>query len=168
MKKEFVDYNLASRMKALGFDEPCFGYYYTLNGRDWKFAEKTEYLRLDDEINIGPNFNILAPTYLQTFRWFRENYDMIHNIDRIFKDEFGYTITPGDNEPINGFCFNSYEEAELACIEKMIEIVESNLVSNQLYSEIETLIMMWNNDGTKTAGSLTRNIMKVINQNELL
>jgi hypothetical protein len=41
-------------------------------------------------------------------------------------------------------------------------------VSNQLYSEIETLIMMWNNDGTKTAGSLTRDIMKVINQNELL
>jgi hypothetical protein len=43
-----------------------------------------------------------------------------------------------------------------------------NNKTNQLYSEIETLIMMWNNDGTKTAGSLTRDIMKVINQNELL
>jgi hypothetical protein len=49
--------------------------------------------------------------------------------------------------------------------------IDENLVNNktnQLYSEIETLIMMWNNDGTKTAGSLTRDIMKVINQNELL
>ena len=27
MEKEFVPYELALRMKALGFDEPCFGYY---------------------------------------------------------------------------------------------------------------------------------------------
>ena len=31
-----------------------------------------------------------------------------------------------------------------------------------LYSEIEHLIIQWNNDGTKTAGSLTREIMKLI------
>ena len=39
-----------------------------------------------------------------------------------------------------------------------------------LYSEIEHLIIQWNNDGTKTAGSLTRDIMKVktkINKDEL-
>jgi hypothetical protein len=36
-----------------------------------------------------------------------------------------------------------------------------------LYSEIETLIIRWNIDGTKTAGSLTRDIMKLIeNKNE--
>ncbi len=29
----------------------------------------------------------------------------------------------------------------------------------KLYSEIEYLIIMWSNDGTKTAGSLTREIM---------
>ena len=32
-----------------------------------------------------------------------------------------------------------------------------------LYSEIETLIVRWNIDGTKTAGSLTRDIMKLLN-----
>jgi len=31
-----------------------------------------------------------------------------------------------------------------------------------LYSEIEHLIIRWNNDGTKTAGSLTREIMELI------
>ena len=39
-----------------------------------------------------------------------------------------------------------------------------------LYSEIEHLIIQWNNDGTKTAGSLTRDIMKIktkINKEEL-
>ena len=43
-----------------------------------------------------------------------------------------------------------------------------NVVNKQtLYSEIETLIIKWNIDGTKTAGSLTRDIMKLIeNKNE--
>ena len=33
-----------------------------------------------------------------------------------------------------------------------------------LTSEIENLIITWNNDGTKTAGSLTREIMIVLSQ----
>lgn len=33
---------------------------------------------------------------------------------------------------------------------------------NELYSEIETLIIHWNNDGTKTAGYLTRQIMELL------
>ena len=39
-------------------------------------------------------------------------------------------------------------------------------VKNTLYSEIEHLIIQWNNDGTKTAGSLTRDIMKLIESYE--
>lgn len=34
----------------------------------------------------------------------------------------------------------------------------------KLYSEIEYLIITWNNDGTKTAGSLTRDIMDLVNK----
>jgi hypothetical protein len=42
-----------------------------------------------------------------------------------------------------------------------------NKEQQTLYSEIETLIIKWNIDGTKTAGSLTRDIMKLIeNKNE--
>jgi hypothetical protein len=33
-----------------------------------------------------------------------------------------------------------------------------------LYQEIETQIMRWANDGTKTAGSLTREIMKLVEE----
>lgn len=32
----------------------------------------------------------------------------------------------------------------------------------KLYSEIEHLIIMWSNDGKKTAGSLTREIMDLL------
>lgn len=33
-----------------------------------------------------------------------------------------------------------------------------------LYQEIENQIIRWNNDGTKTAGHLTRKIMKLIEE----
>lgn len=36
--------------------------------------------------------------------------------------------------------------------------------NNVFYSEIEYLIIMWGNDGTKTAGYLTREILKLINK----
>ena len=37
-------------------------------------------------------------------------------------------------------------------------------MSKELYSEIEDLIIRWSNDGTKTAGHLTRQIMESISQ----
>lgn len=35
-------------------------------------------------------------------------------------------------------------------------------MSKELYSDIEDLIIRWSNDGTKTAGHLTRQIMETI------
>lgn len=35
-----------------------------------------------------------------------------------------------------------------------------------MYSKIEHEIMVWDDDGTKTAGSLTRKIMKIIQKNK--
>ena len=49
--------------------------------------------------------------------------------------------------------------------EKISVLDESN---KELYSEIESLIIRWNNDGTKTAGSLTREIMNLIKLNNEL
>jgi len=37
-----------------------------------------------------------------------------------------------------------------------------------LYSKIENMIIIYSNDGTKTAGSLTREIMYLINQKKIL
>ena len=37
-----------------------------------------------------------------------------------------------------------------------------------LYSEIEYEIIMWSNDGTQTAGTLTRKIMELIEKGENL
>lgn len=39
------------------------------------------------------------------------------------------------------------------------ELLDEIEIVKTIYSEIENLIITWNNDGTKTAGSLTREIM---------
>ena len=47
---------------------------------------------------------------------------------------------------------------------KAVQLINDD--PTELYSEIEYLIIMWSNDGTRTAGSLTREIMKLINQDK--
>lgn len=50
------------------------------------------------------------------------------------------------------------------------ELKSDNLseVNKEIYSDIETLIMYWCNDGTKTAGTLTRRIMYMLNKKNVL
>ena len=121
MEKEFVPYDLAVKLKELGFDEPCMGVYYgdvediqfTLNVRETQYyAQK------------GYKDGVLAPTFSQAFRWFREKYGLC-NFIKFSGDGFcsGWEDL-GNNE--HGFeNFKTYEEAELACLEKLIEIIET-------------------------------------------
>jgi hypothetical protein len=124
MNKEFIHYEEALALKELGFDKPCFGYYYTTNGKDWQFAEKSEYYRLDDEINIGSKFSLSAPTFSQAFRWFREKYKVspIITCYSELRNAWKYHIPNEGGEQ----GFNTYEEAELECLIKLIEIVKEN------------------------------------------
>ena len=135
LQKDFVPYELALKMKQLGFDEPGFAYYYTLNGRDWKFAEKTEYYKLDDNMNIGGKYTISAPLFQQAFRWFRDNYNLFCeiNVDKTMEPKFAYTIKEYESvqflegfgeDVLSEYLYYKHEEAELACLEKLIEIVE--------------------------------------------
>ena len=65
-----------------------------------------------------------APTFSQAFRWFREKHDL-HNGIYPYYDEYEFQIKDfrlPTNQPINGGLM-PYEEAELACLKKLIEIV---------------------------------------------
>lgn len=153
--KEFVSYEQALALKELGFDEECLGYYYTLNGKDWKFAEKSEYNRLDDEINIGGKFSLLAPLYQQAFKWFREKHNLYGDVYPIqsWEDKFCYNITYlnkksrirsfyGEQPP--GFAMgvkDTWEEAEAECIKDLIKIVKENTSKKEL-----TLCGIWEDD----------------------
>ena len=117
MKKEFIPYEQALALKELGFDEPCFGNYYTLDGKTWKLADN---ILIYELIDIGSKFTILAPLYQQAFRWFREKHGLNHFVEPDVDCGPSYynayvlcsLVYHGDN----------YEEAELACLKKLIEL----------------------------------------------
>ena len=120
MKKEFIPYEQALALKELGFDKPCFRGWYKNN-----------------EIWYHPDSDIVLdnPTFSQAFRWFREKYNLfgfvlsigernyewrIQNI-KYLQDKRHFTLAD-----IGGGEFdNTYEEAELECLKKLIEIVKN-------------------------------------------
>ena len=119
MEKEFVTYELALRMKSLGFDEPCFGHY--SNG-ELVYSSHTN--------NNMQRFRYSAPLYQQAFRWFREKYNLICRVSvtsygcTLDEQEF-YCVITSKYGTASYEIFNTYEEAELDCLEKLIEIVKS-------------------------------------------
>ena len=115
--KDFAPYEQALALKELGFDEPCLGNYF--HTKELKIYGG-DILRIKNS-DMG---TVTAPTFSQAFRWFREKYDLGHMINGIGHESFIMNIA-GVLHIFNAFEFNTYEEAELACLEKLLEIVES-------------------------------------------
>ena len=122
MNKEFVPYEQALELKELGFDEECFGYY--------SFSEK---ITLKSCFNRTPIIlsgkKCSIPLYSQVFRWFREK----HNLESHVKKDWTDGILQGYEsiiECLDGYIdvgtFKTYEEAELECLKKLIEIVKED------------------------------------------
>ena len=123
MEKEFVPYTLALEMKSIGFDEPCFGFYDDIS-KDF-YQSYTHTLSNNNIKNITK-----APLYQQAFRWFREKYNAVCEIIR--KEDGNHSEFIGwvyiNNRKIDVVSYwdsKSYEEAELACLIKLIEIVKT-------------------------------------------
>jgi hypothetical protein len=132
IEKEFIPYELALELKQLGFNEPCLASYYHA-GKKLDIPAGFKY------INHG-EYTVLAPTYSQAFRFFRENYDIHYSIDRERSQhdfEWGYNwsiynytglceeyVTSHPDAPAGEWIYETYEEAELACLKELIEIVK--------------------------------------------
>jgi hypothetical protein len=127
--KEFVPYELALALKQLGFDEPCFKYIYT--------GDTGNNVNIPCEVtpSSAKNYNeddlsVSTPTFSQAFRWFRENYGLSGWVNESFvgssqgvisiKSEIGLKYHTAVTK-----LFDTYEEAELACLKKLIEIVKT-------------------------------------------
>ena len=138
MEKEFVPYELALRMKQLGFDETCFGRF--SNEGDLLIAHTEKYI-ISNGVDRSEFFT-QAPTWKSAFRWFREKYSLFSSIlpFQDIEDDirlcYYYCVINLDeckdedilcNESSLGASdinFSSPAEAEIACLEKLIEIVE--------------------------------------------
>ena len=126
MEKEFVPYEQALALKELGFDGKCGACYYK------KFDNEIGYHKVYRDFNFV-QLTVSAPTFSQAFRWFRENYGLKHHIwaGKISTVFYGYDILNIDEQEFvvnnttigGGDCdFETYEEAELACLDKLIEL----------------------------------------------
>ena len=123
MDKEFVPYELAVKLKALGFDEPCLAQWIEKDSREGG-GIKLEIWNDEDTIFEVKSWT-KAPLYQQAFRWFREKHDLFCWIEKFHVDEtYIFQIPPANFTKVQGH-YITYEEAELACLEKLIEIVET-------------------------------------------
>jgi hypothetical protein len=124
IEKEFIPYELALELKQLGFDEPCFAFY----------DESLYFPNNENQYGTFCNQKLdasscSAPTYSQAFRWFREKHNLrcqINYIGGLINKTTWWDISvighyntdPKEWE----MKYQPYEEAELACLKKLIEI----------------------------------------------
>lgn len=131
MEKEFIPYGQALALKELGFDEPCIAIF-----------NRSNQISVDDQFRKQEDYHkdtVLAPLYQQAFRWFREKCNIQATIEPTkdqhrFELGFNYWIwdtktgeewfTEPKDRPAGDYVFNTYEEAELECLKKLIEIVD--------------------------------------------
>jgi len=140
MEKYFANYNQSLALKELGFDEPCFGYrdgggYLMIKivsdeGSNRFLVKLFNLFRKNENQTYNQDYVeyltgiCTAPLKSQVFEWFRkQGYDTkIHK--EYAKVYLGFYWTGAAWEIVGN---GSYEEAESACIDKLIEIVQNNL-----------------------------------------
>ena len=128
MEKEFVTYEIASALKELGFDEPCLAVF-----SDDECCDLIHVCENQTEGNFiieSFQYGTKAPLWQQALIWFREKYKIhiVINISIIYNWYFElYNLNDKRNAEIktNQNEFKTYEEAELACLIKLIEIVKN-------------------------------------------
>jgi hypothetical protein len=114
MNREFIPYEQALELKELGFEATPLGGF----KQDAVFYYENGELYYDYRpmySSTAHEGQIIAPLYQQAFRWFREKYDLFISITHY---ENGYSINDLRR-------FDIYEEAELACLKNLIEIVNT-------------------------------------------
>lgn len=127
MNEHFLTYEQSLAVKELGFNEPCFGLY----------APPSKSIFLHHYGLLTAKEQILAPLKSQFFKWVREKYNLRGFIGfRPNVKQFDYhiydmslsgkeyvkqrTMEEYNKDPLVG----TYEEAEDACINKIIEILK--------------------------------------------
>ncbi len=129
MEKVFVSYEIALELKELGFKEQCFSFY----DIEKKLYASEGYYKIGYNVL---NEEVIAPLYQQVFRWFREKYQLpswIYTSDNI---KFYYSILKNKRYMVSDYYvvtktkapakpYETYEEAQLACLLKLIEILKN-------------------------------------------
>lgn len=128
--EKYISAEIAQRLKALGFKERVLTYYE--NGVPKLFNDITGW-----DFNTSFMTCISRPTFSQAFRWFRVEHKLYAYIRPRPIDEDdtskGYmfrleiqkpSLIDEEWEQWGRMPYETFDEAELACLEKLISIVE--------------------------------------------
>ena len=140
MEDQFVTYEQALALKELGFNEPCMKEYHNeISCNNSTNDENTN----SDLFELYGEGVITSPLKSQVFKWFRDEHNTQSSIEWNKSDHVWFTfkiyferLAIGENPPvmvghtINSWLglnlhFNTYEEAESACIDRLIEILKN-------------------------------------------
>ena len=114
LDKEFIPYQESLELKELGFDEPCLAVHY-----EHKYYPYSKSRGIKNSNKISQQWICTAPTFSQAFRWFREKYEL-HHLDLLSLLFLEQKM--------------NYEEAELKCLRRLIEIVKQQKLNHDLMS----------------------------------
>ena len=149
LEKEFVPYEQALALKELGFNESCLAHLigfgdgtiengkYVINYQQVFYPN--DFIESDDkaeELGLHPFGICGVPLYQQAFRWFRKKYNIDawvqpfvaqskKNIPYLPDESYGYFIFKDGVFVCDKVDLLEPEEAELACLIKLIEIVKN-------------------------------------------
>ena len=134
MEKEFLPLDRALKLKEFGFDESCFGYHYTLNGKDWKFTDTHKYHEIDDILVIGANFTVLAPTFSKAFDWLLDKHSLYAIVIPTVTMHWTFktlTVVQGmvevpPYEHVDAYDYSTKKVAELAALDALLEMLNLN------------------------------------------
>jgi hypothetical protein len=131
MEEHFINYNQAVSLKELGFDEPCFAKFNHQKKLEISYClEKTcGYDKHKNSLTLKGSYGngviaCSAPLKQQVFKWFRDEHKTQSLIQEYDINNYMFTIDDGINGDISVVGFIYYEEAESACIDKLISILK--------------------------------------------
>ena len=108
---DFLNWELTNRMHNLGYD-----------GKTLMYIDDEEDIINDNSAElIGAKPAILTSA---AFRWFREKYNLTSWVYNSDVDKFFYTILQNGRIIKAHNSVAIYEEAELACLQKLIQIIK--------------------------------------------
>jgi len=117
MEKEFVPYELAVKLKELGFDEPCLAIYHLMD-KEIDFVDQT---------CQGTKW-ALAPLWQQAFDWFSTNHGLFYLVEAVASCDLRCVLIqhPGRMYHEVVGTYDNYNDAYKACVEKLIEIASTS------------------------------------------
>lgn len=137
LELEYVKYDEAKALKELGFEDPCLFAFDRIQMR-------CSNLLTDEQKFNGVNYNSSGnytsqPSYSQAFRFFRQKHDIdIHIYEYFGEQGFDfdtYSDSPEGETDRGNMPYDSYEEAELACLRALINDVKEKNEQRRTTSE---------------------------------